>query len=558
MEITDEKVKKLCLNINTIRRRNIINIDSEYLNSIKFIDPFDHASSLLINTNNLVLGKRGSGKTTLLLSSINRQKNTTVVVKDCQVYRNYDKNKIIIESIICILKKLNTNVKLHNSANKIEEKFKKNYKGFSSFFKAVTFSRDKATNDLYQQYIQLFESISFLEKLLNDINDLPQEIEYTVKEDIQNNEKETSKKDIDFNGSASLNMNTPNYYNSIKGKLELTSNIRLQKNKESSKQSSKSIRTEYKEKFNKTVFLENLKTDISDLFNQTNSFLGTKIVCYYDDFYYTELNIQPWIIQYLLDISKAVKNHGFCFKIGAIPNRIRLNEREQVDFSFKDDIPPIKLDRELSDLENLKNYLINIISIIADEYNITKDEILRLFNNDSVLIHTIIATGGIPRDFLMAFTELINLTIADNSKTIQKKHVYSFVSDLREDKANNIEVDTDISPKEIRDKIEVLKKEVIDNLKTNVILYPTSKVKEHEKIIKNLINLRYLHLISENISSDKRKNTTFNAYLIDMTFYTGNVRLRQNFDFRQFWVRDNASRLTELHNSKIWYYGMEN
>ena len=95
---------------------------------------------------------------------------------------------------------------------------------------------------------------------------------------------------------------------------------------------------------------------------------------------------------------------------------------------------------------------------------------------------------------------------------------------------------------------------MVIRLNTNVILYPKSLAERHDILLKNLVNLRYLHVIKDSTTSETKKKEEFVAYLVDMSFYAVNKRLRPGFDFRRFWEVDSASRLSQLRQSKIWSF----
>ena len=125
---------------------------------------------------------------------------------------------------------------------------------------------------------------------------------------------------------------------------------------------------------------------------------------------------------------------------------------------------------------------------------------------------------------------------------------------MKEDKEQNIEVDIDINPDLLRKAKSIIEKEVIEELNTNVILYPANLAKEHELLLRNLINLRYIHIINENTTSEKIKKENFISYLIDMTFYATGKRLKYGFEFRPFWEKDIESRHIHLRSAPIWSF----
>src|SRR5690606_8232508 len=118
-------------------------------------------------------------------------------------------------------------------------------------------------------------------------------------------------------------------------------------------------------------------------------------------FYLVSWEAQPEVIQYFHDIYKNASGNSFCFKICSLPNRTRLNKEGKVDFSIKDDFSPIRLDKELYDFTNLNEFLLRITANLNPKLGLSPTDIRSLFSNDEVLHFTTVATGGVPRDFLV-------------------------------------------------------------------------------------------------------------------------------------------------------------
>ena len=202
-------------------------------------------------------------------------------------------------------------------------------------------------------------------------------------------------------------------------------------------ESSSEIKTSFTRTYRKQELLLEQRDSISFLLNEIERITKQHIFVYLDDFYQIPMKNQPEIIQYLHDIYKNCRNNSFCFKIATLPYRLRMNQEGSVDMSYKDDFSTIKLDYDLSELDRTKDYLLSILVNINPVLHISKQDIETLFNNSEVLIYTIIATGGVPRDFLLMFVELVKTARLDNKTTIQKEHVYTVVKSLRDDKDNN-------------------------------------------------------------------------------------------------------------------------
>lgn len=182
-------------------------------------------------------------------------------------------------------------------------------------------------------------------------------------------------------------------------------------------------------------------------------------------------------------------------------------------------------------------------------------EVMKQLFDVSTLKFLVIATGGIPRDFMTSFCEAVRISKRDGKERIGKDQIYEVIKNLKTDKDNNIEVDSELPTDKIECAIEVINTEIIRNMRTNVILYPVEKAEQHEKLLRNLTNLRYLHLIKSKMTSEKTKQEC-RAYLIDMTFYAC-ARIPSSFNFCEFWVMDDASRLNNLRRAPVWSFPEE-
>ena len=156
---------------------------------------------------------------------------------------------------------------------------------------------------------------------------------------------------------------------------------------------------------------------------------------------------------------------------------------------------------------------------------------------------------------MTSFCEAIRVSRRLQRDRIGKDQIYEVIKNLKSDKDNNIEIDSELSMDKIENAIEIINREIIGSMKTNVILYPIDKAEQHEVILKNLINLRYLHLIKSKMTSEKTKQEC-RAYLVDMTFHACS-RIPSSFDFFLFWEKDNASRLNNLRRAPIWSFSDE-
>ena len=555
LELESYKLTSLIDEIERIRRRKIIDFDND--DNIQYLDPFNNLGKVKIPNNHLILGRRGSGKTTLLISAIKEDSDNFMLPIDSQIFRDWDSNKIIIDLLKRISEKLL--IFINNSKKFIKSKteYEKETKGIINYCKNY-FSKKENVYD-YEKYVYLKSLIENINLYLDELNKLPDEnikINVKQKQVNTNNSKSINKIENEIIGKIKAKGTVSTQFVNLESNLSLLTSNTYTKTDEEISETEQNENFEYIKIINKKVKIYELIATFSEILSEFTHISGQRTVLYLDDFYLVNLNIQPIIIQFFHDIYKNSKYNSFCFKICSIPNRTRLNIDNQVDFSIKDDFSPIRLDKELDDFHNLKDFLLRITANLNPDLDISLNDINGLFNNEEVLNYAIVATGGVPRDFLVNLAELIKIAKTDNSSTIKKEHLYSAISDLKEDKSQNIEIECDISSEKLRQALEIIKTEVVDDLKTNIILYPLKLTKEHESLLKNLVNLRYLHIINEHTSSKRINDEQYTSYLIDMTFYATGKRLKQGFKFRSFWIQE-SEKDNQVRNSPTWNFSSE-
>lgn len=554
MDINSKELSQLILDIEKVRRRKVV--DYKANDSVKYIDVADNVNKLSVPNNHLIFGRRGSGKTTLILAAARGNDNVVTAI-DVQPMKKDDAISIILKITLQTLSELQEHFKRYFLDK--EREYQRQYEGISGFICWITRKRNREIKSEYEEGKKFSKILRKEIDLLEEIKLAPEEITYVVSQEGKKSNETLVKNEYgsQIRDSAEMSMKLQGRYRIIEGKID-TSLSAIQSYSctnvsEIKDESSSEVKSTFTRTYKKQEFLQEQRENIVFLFNNLKTITQRGIFIYLDDFYQIPMEVQPEVIQYFHDIYKNCSNDSFCFKIATLPYRLRMN-RNGNDMSYKDDFSPIKLDYDLSELDKTKGYLLSILVSTNSKLNIIKQDIESLFNSPEVLTYAIIATGGVPRDFLLMFMDLVGTSRRDNKTTILKEHVYSVVKSLRDDKDNNIEFDSDVSPDLIREAVGLLNEEVVGKFNTNVILYPKILAEKHEVLLKNLTNLRYLHVIKDSTTSESRKKEEFVAYLIDMSFYAVNKRLKQGFDFRRFWEVDSKSRLTQLRQSKIWNF----
>lgn len=553
MNLYDDKLGKLENKIEQVRRRKIADCGQS---SFEYIDSGSNIEKLKIYNNNIIEARRGCGKTSLILKAIEKSEDTTVQC-DCQLLRKTDKDLIILEIL------LNVILAMSQSLNEKEyadfcRLYETSTKGIGGFFKRLFRKVSEEDSQKYYRYKAFLELLDTFTMVINTIKAMPTEQlkKCTLKKSISDKKTQQASlinnKKAKFLGESAISLR----YKEIGAKLLSDFSYSTEQQEDYSEEYCVSEEIGQLQEQELTIRridkINELKKTMVTLLTEYKEQFQKGVMVYLDDFYQITKNDHPYIIQYLHDIYKVTKSGTFCFKVVTLPASLKINYDNEVVFSVKDDFSSVYLDYDLSNLDKVQEHLTEILIALDSGLNVVKSDISSLFTNDDTFKFLVIATGGIPRDFMTSFCEAVRISKRDAKQRIGKDQIYEVIKNLKTDKDSNIEIDSELPTEKIENAIEVINTEIIANMKTNVILYPVEKAEQHERVLRNLTNLRYLHLIKAKTTSERTKQEC-RAYLVDMTFYACG-RIPSSFDFCRFWEMDDASRLNNLRRSPVWSF----
>lgn len=573
MEINACEITILMKECDEVRRRTASSVDDDNFGKkdLAYIDTQGYVESMESDNNTLIFGRRGCGKTSLLLEVAKRNlyncSPKLLISTDMQINKTYDADIIVCKIMLKIIKKV---LKLVEDEiwDEVSKEFKKQYKGMSGLIKKISKKRNCETKNKFTQCKDFIYFCYKLENKISEIQKMEKAVLYVVKSssEIIKKDSKTQHSVLEIKGELINENDISVKYKNLATKFELTNtfvkSIKSEKTTTNSKMDSTQSMCEQQIEKRREDILVELKEAILCFVDDFYQITNKKIVLMLDDFYQIELNYQPFVIQYFHDISKICRNKSFRFKIFAIPNRLRLNEKNP-DLSYKDDFLPINIDNNIMDINNLKDYLTKMLSGISKSANgdkyLTQKDVYNLFpryNDDEVLLYLILASGAIPRDFIVMFRDVMQDARSNAQSVIGKENIYNSVRNLRKDKDNNVENDSNLQSDIIDELRKSLELNFVDKFKTNVFLYPIQDAEEkiQERILNNMENLRYIYLISQSVTAELTKEDC-RAYMIDMSFCIAGKRLKNNFEMRKYWEKTSKSNV--LRQSKVWKFPKE-
>lgn len=459
-------------------------------------------------------------------------KNDIVTIADMQGKERLSAESILIEILQLILSDLKSCIYKDKDwesyiirKSKIKfYKFKSIYYGFTNkkFWDNIIEEKDKLNNEI--------------EKISSRLNIIKNTQDESITKRINENKKSKSKK-IDFNSIFTFGAEK-SYIKRINLGVEYNFNFH--------EEDVRHVISEISDKFCKKDELDELKRNLVYCFEKIYKLYNKSTYLILDDFYQTPLELQPYIFQFLHDLSKKSSNTSFSFKSCLVPNRFKLNEDSNKVLSHKDDFSTINLDRDFFDLDSNKELLFKILCGIDSTLKLNTIKINKLFNDKNVINDCVRASGALPRYFLDVFSHMIKYSRSENQSKIHKMVLSQVIREIKKSKDSLIAEEAYLPDDKIRELCKLIENEIVYGLKINVILYPIESFNINEETLNCLINLGYFHRIKESFLLGKN---TYVALFVDMIFtHTKSDKLPKNFKDVKFWENPNQ----KLFKCPIW------
>ncbi|MGB3466057.1 MAG: hypothetical protein WBA74_12340, partial [Cyclobacteriaceae bacterium] len=194
-------------------------------------------------------------------------------------------------------------------------------------------------------------------------------------------------------------------------------------------------------------------------------------------------------------------------------------EESYIGMELNADIYDIDLDYTLdkwNDLKKFKKELLNQ-AVIASKAKIEIDSIF----SDRSFDQLCIASGGVPRDFLVLFIKCCQL-INDGKNTIAGPDVREVAIQNYVNKKKALEKDSLNESNILESYINYFRDSVFLKKRTNVFLIENDSLNKTDhvsQVIKELVDLRFLHVIENNTSAAPSDGKRYSAYLLDVSLY---------------------------------------
>lgn len=475
--------------LNKVLRYIEENIRVTEQSTIEYLDPKGHIERLLSKQNQVIYGRRGSGKSLLLKSLKANATNTVVMTVNLDDYKDISFPDSIIHVLRIVIKQL--------------------VKSLLVSYRWWQFKKQIRAN-----------------KIIKNLNKYLENIEARLENPDQYEESTRVKSKSKIIGEIGSKVS------------KSTAKIGSEINEES--ESSRTL------KIDKINILRNELTKFKELIEAASGKLDKDLFLILDDFYFIRKLDQPYFADFFHRISK---NTRLYLKIASIKHRtsLYLQSDTYIGMEIGHDIQSLNLDYNLENFAALVGFMKELLYNVNKKVEVNIDY-EKLFSENGFRF-LCLASGGVPRDFFTLFLALGN-KIINGQITINKPLVIETSIENLPNKLEAFKTDS-LEEKEVLEHyLQFIRKEIVDNKRWNSFLVSSSGVLQYPQInqaIKELVDLRLLHIANSNTSSAPSDGTRYSAYLIDIgLFPNANPR---NFQQVEPGQKDEEGREDKIRSS---------
>lgn len=271
-----------------------------------------------------------------------------------------------------------------------------------------------------------------------------------------------------------------------------------------------------------------------------------------DDFYLIKRDRQPDVLDYL---HRLVRGTEYYLKIGTIRHRTDIirHEGQTIGVQLDQDLEQINLDRTLEDLASPSDYLSRILNSMAHEIGI-ENASETLFNQNG-FEKLVIASGGVPRDFLTIFVNAIDNAISSgNTRHLTPTNVWKSASSFSyRSKLKALRDDVNTEAVNLEKIFRDLMRFCIQDRKRTCFLISQDEAQTHPQLhemILQLMDFKLVHVVEPDTSAASGRQGRFEAYTLDFSLFM--EPRKRNIEIVEFWNFDDSGRRIGVRESPTY------
>jgi hypothetical protein len=258
-----------------------------------------------------------------------------------------------------------------------------------------------------------------------------------------------------------------------------------------------------------------------------------------DDLYYIRRADQPHVVDYF---HRLTKNQGLWLKVGTIRHRSNwyLPGDPAIGTKLGDDADSIDLDITLEKYRTAKMFLAQVLKEIVDDVFEDPAKSFMDLLTDGAVDRLVLASGGVARDFLSMTNKAISVA-RERGRTyrgtkVNAEDVNQACGEHEGTKRDELSRDAGNDEGGLIEEFDRIRAFCLTDKKVNCFLVEKDQPTDGYRQIRELVDLRLLHVVKSRVTVRDRPGKIFEAYLLDLSQYTGE-RKKRDMQIVEFWKR---------------------
>lgn len=272
-----------------------------------------------------------------------------------------------------------------------------------------------------------------------------------------------------------------------------------------------------------------------------------------DDYYLIKKDRQPDVLDYL---HRLVRGTDYYLKVATIRHRTSLirHEGQTIGIELDQDVEEINLDRTLEDLSSPSEYLGRILNSMSEEVGLENAR-EKLFNHNA-FEKLVIASGGVPRDFLTIFVNSIdNAVSAGRLDHLTPTNIWKAASSFSyRSKLKALRDDVNTESLALESVFRDIMRFCIQEKKRTCFLISQEEAQSYPKfheMVLQLMDFKLIHVIEPDTSAASGRKGRFEAYTLDFSLFM--EPRKRGIEIIEFWNFDNAGRRIGVRESPTYH-----
>jgi len=275
-------------------------------------------------------------------------------------------------------------------------------------------------------------------------------------------------------------------------------------------------------------WLPELKQAVREVF-ELSSKVKTLLI-QIDDLYHLRRADQAFVVDY---IHRLCKDLPLFFKIATLRHASTLyldREGQPIGAQERHDYQPINIDYTFDSFDKTSRQNLAILEHFGSRVGMSKESISQLFKGEG-FERLVMAGGGVPRDVLSLFLELLNATVVEEDSRIGKDEVRLLARINFERKIQELKQDSeDDQQDELIRGIYVIRQFCLDK-RSNIFLVEERHLQQHDAwraLIYRLLDYRIIHSCATALTH-KSVDGNYHAFAVDLGCYAHMRKLQGRF-----------------------------